>query len=69
MRVRAADGQKCPRENNPREYITDDVKGTEVSDTTYYRRLIDDGSLILLPLHQGEVQRSEERRVGKECRL
>lgn len=46
--VKAQPGEKCPREENPRTYITDDAKGTEVADSAYYRRLIDDGSLAIV---------------------
>ena len=46
--VKAKPGEKCPREENPRTYITDDIKGTPVNDTTYYRRLLDDGSLAIV---------------------
>jgi hypothetical protein len=35
---------QCPKENKPREYISDSVP-TEVPDTSYYRRRIADGSL------------------------
>ena len=45
MRVKAAPGLLCPKEENPRDYITDDPSGIEVEATAYYRRLIDDGSL------------------------
>ena len=45
MLVKAAPGLKCPTETNPREYITD-IDPIDVPDTTYYRRLLDDGSLI-----------------------
>jgi len=48
MKVKAAPGLKCPKEDNPREYISDDAAGEEVADSTYYRRLIDDGSLGLV---------------------
>jgi hypothetical protein len=49
MKVKAAPGLQCPKEDNPREYIGDDDKGQDVPDTTYYRRLLDDGSLVLVP--------------------
>lgn len=42
-------GEKCPCEENPRTYISHNPKGTEVNDTTYYRRLLADGSLSLVP--------------------
>lgn len=48
MNVIAAPGIKCPKEENPREYI-DDQNPQEVPDTAYYRRLVDDGSLVLVP--------------------
>lgn len=44
--VKAQPGEKCPREENPRTYISDDPKGVEVEDSSYYRRLLDDGSLL-----------------------
>jgi hypothetical protein len=46
--VKANTGEICPREEDPRSYITDSIKGTEVEDSTYYRRLLDDGSLSLV---------------------
>ncbi len=49
MKVRAAKGLQCPMEDNPRAFITDDAKGVEVADTSYYRRLIADGSLEEVP--------------------
>ncbi|WP_183355984.1 helix-turn-helix domain-containing protein [Geomonas silvestris] len=45
--VEAPPGLKCPMEGKPREYITDRFPVT-VYCTDYYRRLIDDGSLILV---------------------
>ena len=45
MRVMAAPGTKCPKEGKPREYITDST-AEEVPDSTYYRRLVADGSLV-----------------------
>jgi hypothetical protein len=46
MIVKAAPGLQCPKEGKPRQYITDDPKGVEVTDSPFIRRLIDDGSLI-----------------------
>jgi hypothetical protein len=46
--VKANPGEKCPREENPRTYITDDPKGTPVDGTTFYRRLLNDGSLVIV---------------------
>lgn len=45
MKVVAAKGTKCPMEDNPRQYIND-TDPVEVPDTIYYRRLINDGSLL-----------------------
>lgn len=45
MHVKAAPGLMCPKEDRPREYISDEEAGVEVPDSTYYRRLIADGSL------------------------
>jgi hypothetical protein len=45
--VRTPSGLKCPMEGQHRKYITDDEKGTSVPDTSFYRRLITEGSLIL----------------------
>jgi len=47
--VKAKSGEKCPREDNPRTYITDNPKGTEVDNTSYYRRLLEDTSLVIVP--------------------
>lgn len=46
MLVKTPPGLICPLEGKPREYITDDDKGTDVPDTVYYRRLLDEGSLL-----------------------
>lgn len=46
MKVVATKGMKCPREENPRKYITDS-EPAEVPDSGYYRRLVADGSLIV----------------------
>lgn len=45
--VRTPPGLKCPREGQHRSYITDEAKGTSVSDSAFYRRLVAEGSLIL----------------------
>lgn len=46
MWVKAAPGLQCPKEENPKEYITD-AEGVDVADSSYYLRLINDGSLVL----------------------
>jgi hypothetical protein len=45
MKVIARKGAKCPKEGKPREYITD-REPTEVPDTAYYLRLVEEGSLL-----------------------
>lgn len=48
MQVTAAADLRCPMENNPHQYINDKDAET-VPDSAYYRRLVDDGSLVLSP--------------------
>jgi len=48
MKVRAKSGTQCPKETEPRNYITDAV-AVYVPETAYYLRLIADGSLVVLP--------------------
>lgn len=45
MIVKAAPGLACPKEENPRDYITD-TEPVTVPDSAYYRRLVFDGSLV-----------------------
>jgi len=45
IKVIAQKGTQCPKENKPRQYITDRV-AIDVKKSLYYRRLISDGSLI-----------------------
>ncbi|WP_434777691.1 DUF2635 domain-containing protein [Neisseria sp. Ec49-e6-T10] len=46
IRVKAAAGLIFPREENPHRYIEQEI--IEVPDSTYYRRAILDGDLILV---------------------
>jgi len=48
MKVQAAPGTKCPMEGNPRKYITDAVP-VDVPESAYYKRLVGDGSLTIVP--------------------
>ena len=52
MEVTAKQGTRCPKEGKPREYIGESPE--TVPDTTYYRRLIAEGSLV-------EVQSTSSR--------
>jgi len=45
MKVVAKKGARCPLEGKPRNYISDSI-AVEVPDTAYYRRLVQDGSLV-----------------------
>lgn len=45
MLVKAVPGIKVPKEDKPREYITD-AEVVEVPDTQYYRARIVDGDLL-----------------------
>ena len=47
--VKTKPGEICPFEDDPRRHITDSEKGTPVADSAYYRRLIADGSLVIVP--------------------
>lgn len=58
MRVKTPPGLICPLEGKHREYITDDKQGVEVPDTPFYRRLLDEGSL--LPAEQPAVKPAKE---------
>ena len=61
MKVSAAPGTRCPKEGKPREYITEPE---EVPDTAYYRRLVDDGSLVEVPAvipAQAGIQEEKKR--------
>lgn len=46
MKVKAKQGVKVPYEDRPYAHIEQEV--VEVADTTYYRRRIADGDLILV---------------------
>jgi hypothetical protein len=54
MNVIAKKGTQCPKEGRPREYITDSIP-VEVPGSTYYRRLVNDGSLEIVSGRQSAV--------------
>lgn len=66
MKVTSKPGARCPKENGPRAYITDSVP-VDVPDSAYYRRLIADGSLILVA-EEPSPEREEKptKKGGKE---
>ncbi len=45
MIVKAAPGLKVPREDKPREYITE-AKHVDVPESAYYLRRLDEGDLV-----------------------
>lgn len=49
MKVIAAPGIQVPKEDKPREYITD-AEAVEVPETVYYLRRINDGDLLVAPV-------------------
>lgn len=51
MKVIAAVGTKCPMEGKPRKYITDAVS-VDVPESAYYKRLVEDGSLLIAPANK-----------------
>ncbi len=70
MKVIAVRGTRCPKEDNPRTYITDDI-AVDVPETAYYKRLIADGSLQLVSVNSVSEQTQKtdtdtEKRGGKE---
>lgn len=65
MKVISRKGTQCPKENNPREYITDS-KPVDVPETVYYQRLINDGSLSLIADgSEGEGELNKKGGKGK----
>jgi hypothetical protein len=55
MIVTSAPGTRCPKEGRPREYIGDE-KVESVPNTTYYKRLVAEGSLVLAKEAPDEVK-------------
>ena len=66
MKVLAAKGARCPKEDKPREYITDSEPVDVPDDSTYYRRLIADGSLIEYRSDMSDKTYSEKEKGGKK---
>lgn len=58
MLVQAKPGTRCPKEGKPREYISD-VKAEDMPDTAYYRRLVAEGSLLVVKAEKKTVKREE----------
>ena len=52
MKVKAVPGVKVPKEDKPREYLTD-AETADVPETAYYLRRIADGDLIVQTKNKG----------------
>lgn len=63
MKVIAANGSKCPKEGNPREYITDS-EAVDVPETAYYKRLIKDGSLTVQTVQAAQTVETVSKKEG-----
>lgn len=70
MKVIAKHGAKCPMEGKPRDYIGDDTPA-EVPESSYYLRLIDDGSLIRVPDASGTpgAKGAEDKRSAHDANV
>lgn len=62
INVKAAEGLKVPREDNPRRYITSEAT-TEVQDTAYYRRQVAAGDLIIITADDGKAVKKEQKKT------
>ena len=68
MKAQAAQGTRCPKEGKPREYITDNA-AEEVPDSAYYRRLVADGSLVILADKEIEKPRARSGKAADDLTL
>jgi hypothetical protein len=64
MKVQAKPGGICCREDQSRNYIRDDAP-VEVPDTLYYRRLVNEGSLILVDGKPVPTDKTAKKGVNK----
>lgn len=65
MKVIAKKGTKCPKENNPRDYISDS-EPVDVPESAYYKRLVDDGSLEIVTSQENASVIASEARQSKK---
>jgi hypothetical protein len=63
MLVISAPGTRCPKEGKPRSYITD-ASPVDVPDTAFYRRLVNDGSLLAASEQPAPQARSAKPTTG-----
>jgi|GEM_PF-791084 len=64
IQVKTPPGQICPKEGRHRDYIIDATGGSAVPDSTFYRRLIEEGSLILC---EAAPEKTEKTAKTKEA--
>lgn len=55
MLVKAAVGLHVPKEEKPREYITD-AEAVEVPATIYYHRRVADGDLLIVATESAKIK-------------
>lgn len=66
IKVKAAQGLRVPMADNPHQYIVQEVMEVD-GDEVYYRRLIAEGDLIILPdkLPEPSPEKQPESKKGK----
>lgn len=64
IKVVAAKGTECPKENNYRDYIGDTVP-FEIEITSFYRKRLSEGSLIVFE-EKTEVENVNIERINKK---
>ena len=63
LKVISKPGTQTPKEGRPRSYLSDSA-AVDVPDTTYYRRLINDGSLLIHKDKGGKNEYKSRRSPG-----
>jgi hypothetical protein len=65
IKVKAKEGTRCPMENNPRKFIPDSA-AIEVPDSSYFRRLVRDGSLVVVEEKEKDNKQPGVSKASKE---
>lgn len=63
MYVKTVRGARCPKEGKPREYIGESPE--EVADSAYYRRLLADGSLMIVDRKSAATRQDNKQRKDR----
>lgn len=66
LKVVAKEGTRCPREDNPRKYISDSLP-VDVTLTPFYRACLRDGSLVDVAARERDAK-AAEKIAKKEAR-